>query len=62
MPDNPHVRYFESRQRGYVFVELTPERLTAHFRTLSDVREPQATISTLRSFVVESGRAGAVPA
>ena len=48
MPDNPHVRYFESRQRGYVFVDLTAERMAAHFRTLSDVREPQATISTLR--------------
>jgi alkaline phosphatase D len=62
MPDNPHVRYFESRQRGYVFVDLTAERMAAHFRTLSDVREPQATIATLRSFVVESGRPGAVPA
>jgi alkaline phosphatase D len=62
MPDNPHVRYFESRQRGYVSVELTPERLAARFRALSDVRDPKATVSTLRSFVVESGRPGAVPA
>jgi alkaline phosphatase D len=51
------VRFFESRQRGYVSVDLTAERLTAHLRTVSDVR---ATLSTLRSFVVESGRPGAV--
>lgn len=62
LPDNPHVRHFESRQRGYVSVELTPERLTTRFRTVSDVRDPKATVSTLRSFVVESGRPGAMPA
>ena len=42
--------------------DLTAERLTAHLRTVSDVRDPRATLSTLRSFVVESGRPGAVPA
>jgi alkaline phosphatase D len=62
MPDNPHVRYFESRRRGYVSVELTPDRLTARLRTLSDARDPRATVSTLESFVVESGRPGAIPA
>jgi alkaline phosphatase D len=56
------VRFFESRQRGYVSVELTAERLTAHLRTVSDARDPRATLSTLRSFVVESGRPGALPA
>ena len=35
--------------------------MTAHLRTVSDVRDPRATLSTLRSFVV--GRSpGAVPA
>lgn len=62
MPDNPHVRYFESRRRGYVSVELTPDRLTARLRTLSDARDPRAMVSTLESFVVESGRPGAIPA
>jgi alkaline phosphatase D len=62
MPDNPHVQFFDSRQRGYVFVELTPERMTTYLRALSDVRDKQATVSTLRSYVVESGRPGAIPA
>lgn len=62
MPDNPHVRFFDSRQRGYVFVELTPDRMTTHLRALSDVRDPRATASTLRSYVVEAGRPGATPA
>jgi alkaline phosphatase D len=62
LPDNPHVRYFGSRLRGYVSVELTPDRLTARFRTVSDVRDPYASVSTLRTFVVESGRPGAIRA
>jgi alkaline phosphatase D len=62
MPDNPHVQYFESRRRGYVSVELTAERMTTWLRALSDARDPRATVSTLRSFVVESGRPGAIPA
>ena len=39
--------------------ELTPERMTTAYRAISDVTDPQATVSTLKSFVVESGRAGA---
>ena len=62
MPDNPHVQYFESRRRGYVSVELTAERMTTRLRALSDARDPRATVSTLRSLVVESGRPGAIPA
>jgi alkaline phosphatase D len=62
VPDNPHVHFFDSRPRGYAFVELTPARMTTHLRALSDVRDPRATVSTLRSYVVESGRPGAVPA
>jgi alkaline phosphatase D len=61
LPDNPHVRYVDSRRRGYVAVELTPERMTARFRVLSDARDPQATVSTIRSFAVESGHPGAIP-
>src|SRR5262245_45741690 len=61
LPDNPHVRYFESRRRGYVSVTLAPEHLTARFRAVSDVSDPQATVSTLQTFVVESGRPGAIP-
>jgi alkaline phosphatase D len=62
IPDNPHVRYFESRRRGYISVDLTPERMTTRFRAVKDVRNPNTGLSTLRSFVVESGRPGAVRA
>jgi alkaline phosphatase D len=62
LPDNPHVKFFESRLRGYVLVDVAPERMTTRLRTVSDVRDPNATVATLRTFVVESGRAGALSA
>lgn len=62
LPDNPHIRFFESRQRGYVSVELRPSRMDVAFRTVSDVRDPAATLSTLRRYVVEDGRPGVVEA
>ncbi|MFI5400837.1 MAG: alkaline phosphatase D family protein [SAR324 cluster bacterium] len=61
LPDNPHVRFFDSRVRGYVAVDVSPERLTARFRAISDRRDPQATVATLRTFVVEDGRTGLAP-
>lgn len=61
LPDNPHIKFFESRLRGYVSMELRPKMLTARLQTVSDVRDPDAGLSTLRTFVVEDGRPGAVP-
>ncbi|WDU65765.1 alkaline phosphatase D family protein [Pseudomonas poae] len=60
LPLNPHVRFFDSRQRGYVSVELEASRMLTHLRVISDPRDPAATVSTLKSFVVEPGRAGAI--
>ena len=60
--DNPHVRFFDSRKRGYASVELQRDRMTVAFRAVSDVKDPSASVSTLKSFVVESGKAGPVPA
>jgi alkaline phosphatase D len=62
MVDNPHVRFFESRKRGYVSVDLSPTQMTTRFQALSDAANPEATISTLKTFVVEAGRKGAVSA
>ncbi len=62
LPTNPHVRFFESRQRGYVSVALTRQTMTTRFRTVSNVTDPNATVSTLRTFVVENGKPGATEA
>jgi alkaline phosphatase D len=60
LPDNPHVKYFESRHRGYVSVDLRRDRMETRFQVISDRRDPGATVSALKRFVVESGKAGAV--
>jgi len=60
LPLNPHVKFFDSRQRGYVSVELDARKMLTHFRVISDPRDLAATVSTLQSFVVEPGRAGAM--
>jgi alkaline phosphatase D len=62
LPENPHVRFFESRHRGYVTIDLARERMEASLRVISDRRDPNATVSTLKRFVVESGKPGAIPA
>ncbi len=62
LPDNPHIKFFESRKRGYVGVDLKPGLLTARYRALSDVTDPNATVETLAAFAIVDGNAGAVPA
>jgi len=60
LPDNPHVRFFESRFRGYACADLTQATMTTRFRVVSDVTMSDATVSTLKTFAVENGRPGAM--
>ena len=60
LPDNPHVRFFESRYRGYACADITPAEMTTRFRVVSDVTNFDATISTLKTFIIENGYAGAM--
>jgi alkaline phosphatase D len=60
LPLNPHVKFFDSRQRGYVSVEVDEHQMLTQLRVITDPRDPAATVSTLKSFVVASGRAGAM--
>jgi alkaline phosphatase D len=62
LSENPHVHFFESRRRGYVSVDLDANRMTTKMRVVSDVTDPKATISTLKTFVVENGKPGPVEA
>lgn len=59
LPLNPHVKFFDSRQRGYVSVTLDETQMQTRFRVISDRRDPLATVSNLARFIVEDGRAGA---
>ncbi len=62
LPDNPHIKFFDSRKRGYVLVDTGRQRMDVKMQIVSDVTDPQATLSTLKRWVVESGRAGPLPA
>jgi len=62
LPDNPHVHFFESRRRGYVCVDLERAQMQVRMRVVSDVADPKADISTLKTFAVEGGRPGVVAA
>jgi alkaline phosphatase D len=59
--ENPHIHFFESRKRGYVSVDLTPQRMAVAFRAVDQVRDPAAGVATLRRFVVENGKPGPQP-
>jgi alkaline phosphatase D len=59
VPENPHIRSFESRARGYVLAEVRPDLWRTDLRVVDTVTRPKATAQTLESFVVETGKAGA---
>jgi alkaline phosphatase D len=57
--DNPHIVFADSSRRGYVVVDLTPDRCDARFRVIDDAADPLSAVSTQAAFVVEAGRPGA---
>jgi alkaline phosphatase D len=54
--DNPHVLFADTRYRGYVRVDVTPQRLQADLRGLDTVKTRESKCTTLASFVVEDGK------
>ncbi|MCW5745288.1 MAG: alkaline phosphatase D family protein [Alphaproteobacteria bacterium] len=59
---NPHIKLIASRHRGHLAVSLTPRRLEADLRIIDDVTDRLSPGRTLRRFVVEHSRPGAVVA
>lgn len=58
MPENPHIKFFDDRQRGYVLCDVMPETWQIQMRAIDDVRTPNGTVSTLKSFIVANGKPG----
>ncbi len=54
-----HVKYFAAASRGYVSCEVTPDALTARFRSMSTVKERGGDITTASTWVVDAGTPGA---
>lgn len=59
LPHNPHIRYFESRWRGYLFCDVTPGQWRTDLRIVDNVENAQSRGRNLLSFFVEDGRPGA---
>ena len=60
LPHNPHIRYVDGRRRGYLRCEIAPARWTTDLRAVDDATDPRSGASTLATYHVEDGRAGAV--
>jgi alkaline phosphatase D len=61
LADFPHVRFFDSRNRGYAYADIDGDKMNMYFRAISDAADPNAGAFTLQSFTVESGHPGASP-
>ena len=61
VPSNPHIKYFEGDRRGYFKASLTRERMQVDLRFMTSVESPGGTGYAAGSWVVNDGRAGAVP-
>ncbi|WP_338787244.1 alkaline phosphatase D family protein [Metabacillus sp. FJAT-53654] len=57
---NPHVKFFNGDYRGYVRCLVTPQAWQSDYCIVTSADNPDASISTLASFVVKNGKPGAV--
>jgi alkaline phosphatase D len=57
-PNNPHHLFYND-SRGYVIVDADPQHWTSTFRVVDSITVPQAPVSTIATFAVEQGMAGA---
>jgi alkaline phosphatase D len=56
---NPHLQYFEGNRYGHDLYEVTPQRWTTRLRVVGSRTDPNSAVSTLTSWHVDRGRAGA---
>ncbi len=59
---NPNLLLASSEARGYMRLDMTRERLLADLVALSSEKDPHSTTRIMKSFAVESGKPGPVPA
>jgi alkaline phosphatase D len=55
---NPHIRYVNGNDRGYIVLDIGSDKLEARVRRVSTVKAQDAAISTAASFEVEAGSPG----
>jgi alkaline phosphatase D len=55
---NPHIRYANGMDRGYVVLDIRDDKLEARVRGVATVKLENAPVSTVATFEVEAGRPG----
>lgn len=58
LPRNPQIKFFDDRKRGYMLCEADKTLWKTTLRTVDNVRVRESGFATLRTFVVENGKAG----
>jgi alkaline phosphatase D len=58
-PEHPHIRFFESRLRGYTRCTLRPDSWRTDLRVVDSITDREARVRTLARFLVEDGHPGA---
>jgi alkaline phosphatase D len=53
--NNPHIHYWDSSTHGYALLTLTASELTCVYKAVTTIRNPTASLVTLRTFTVPSG-------
>ena len=59
LPENPHIRFFESRERGYFLAQATRSLWRTELRIVNTITKPETTSRTLKAYAVEASKAGA---
>ena len=62
MPNNPHLRYSNFREKGYAIAECTADEMRVRFRATRSVYTETAEVYDLASFRVERGAPEVLPA
>lgn len=55
LPDNPDIKFFDSRKRGYVIADFDAKAMTARLCSLVDASDPDSRVEAAATFVVERG-------
>ena len=56
---NPHVRFYDESNGGYVRCEVTPEEWRTDMKLADSIAAPESPVRTFASFVIEDGKPGA---
>ncbi len=59
LADNPHIKFCDDRQRGYVLCDVDRDVWRARLQVVENVRVRNSPVTTLRTFAIENGKPGA---